>query len=100
MAICFCALQNSNLLAGVKIETAEIYQRATNEFLAATLFKPAELKTNDLTFTLAPLIIQEHLLPSALLHPPSTRNHPVPQPSTVSSYNPDTVQLNGNLMPA
>ena len=38
---------------------AEIYQRATNEFTEARFFKPAEPKTNDLTFTLAPLILQE-----------------------------------------
>jgi hypothetical protein len=38
---------------------AEIYQRATNEFTEAWFFKPAEPKTNDLPFTLAPLILQE-----------------------------------------
>ena len=38
---------------------AEVYQRATNEFAAAEFFKPAEPKTNDLTISLAPLILQE-----------------------------------------
>jgi hypothetical protein len=38
---------------------AEIYQRATNEFAEADFFKPAEPKTNDVTFSLAPLILQE-----------------------------------------
>jgi hypothetical protein len=38
---------------------AEIYQRATNEFAQADFFKPAEPKTNDLIFSLAPLILQE-----------------------------------------
>ena len=38
---------------------AKIYQRATNEFAVAEFFKPAELKTNDLAFSLAPLILQE-----------------------------------------
>ena len=38
---------------------ADIYQRATNEFAEACFFKPAEAKTNDLAFTLAPLILQE-----------------------------------------
>jgi hypothetical protein len=38
---------------------ARIHQRATNEFEAAEFFKPAETKTNDLTFALAPLILQQ-----------------------------------------
>jgi hypothetical protein len=38
---------------------AEVYQRATCEFAAAEFFKPLEMKTNDLTFTLAPLILQQ-----------------------------------------
>ncbi|MGO8930366.1 MAG: hypothetical protein ACLQU3_26150 [Limisphaerales bacterium] len=38
---------------------ADIYQRATNEFAEACFFKPAEAKTNDLAFMLAPLILQE-----------------------------------------
>jgi hypothetical protein len=38
---------------------AKIYQRATNEFPEAAFFKPAEPKTNDLTSSLAPLILQE-----------------------------------------
>jgi hypothetical protein len=38
---------------------AGICQRATNEFAEACFFKPAEAKTNDLAFTLAPLILQE-----------------------------------------
>jgi hypothetical protein len=38
---------------------AEVYQRATNQFAQADFFKPAESKTNDLAFTLAPLILQE-----------------------------------------
>jgi hypothetical protein len=37
----------------------DIYQRATNEFAEACFFKPAEAKTNDLAFMLAPLILQE-----------------------------------------
>ena len=38
---------------------ASIYLRATNVFAEADFFKPAELKTNELAFTLAPLILQE-----------------------------------------
>jgi hypothetical protein len=38
---------------------ADIYRRVTNEFAEAWFFKPAEAKTNDLAFTLAPLILQE-----------------------------------------
>jgi hypothetical protein len=38
---------------------AGISQRTTNEFTEAIFFKPAEPKTNDLAFSLAPLILQE-----------------------------------------
>ena len=38
---------------------AEIYQRATNEFAEAVFYKPAESAAKDLTFSLAPLILQE-----------------------------------------
>jgi hypothetical protein len=38
---------------------AEIYQRATNEFAEAVFYKPAESEAKDLTFSLAPLILQE-----------------------------------------
>jgi len=38
---------------------AGIYPRTTNQFAEACFFKPAEAKTNDLAFTLAPLILQE-----------------------------------------
>lgn len=37
----------------------EIYQRVTNEFAEALFYKPAEPKTTDLAFSLAPLILQE-----------------------------------------
>lgn len=39
----------------------EIYQRATNEFACAEYFKPAETRTgtNELSFALAPLILQQ-----------------------------------------
>ena len=37
----------------------EIYQRATNEFAEAVFFKPAEANANDLSFKLAPLILQQ-----------------------------------------
>jgi hypothetical protein len=37
----------------------EIYQRTTNEFAQALFYKPAEPKTTDLAFSLAPLILQE-----------------------------------------
>jgi len=45
--------------ARASLPHAEIYQRATNEFAEACFFKPAEPKTNDLAFSLAPLILQE-----------------------------------------
>ena len=37
----------------------EIYRRETNVFANAEFFKPAETRTNELTFTLAPLILQQ-----------------------------------------
>ncbi len=58
----FCGWACANLhaaQASAPLPSAEIYQRATNEFAAASFFKPAEEKTNDLAFTLAPLILQE-----------------------------------------
>jgi hypothetical protein len=36
-----------------------IYQRATNEFAVAAFYKPAEARAADLSFSLAPLILQE-----------------------------------------
>ena len=41
------------------LPSAGIYLRATNQFAEACFFKPAEAATNDLAFTLAPLILQE-----------------------------------------
>jgi len=38
---------------------AGIYQRATNEFAEAVFYKPAESAAKDLSFSLAPLILQE-----------------------------------------
>jgi len=46
-------------LAHAALPYAGIYQRATNQFAEACFFKPEEAKTNDLAFTLAPLILQE-----------------------------------------
>ncbi|MCX6923643.1 MAG: hypothetical protein NT154_10620 [Verrucomicrobia bacterium] len=45
--------------AGAVPPSTGIYQRATNEFAEAAFYKPAETKTNDLAFTLAPLILQQ-----------------------------------------
>jgi hypothetical protein len=48
----------------------DIYQRATNEFAQALFYKPAEPKTTDLAFSLAPLILQEvNDAQTALPHP-------------------------------
>jgi hypothetical protein len=57
LGVCACACAGVNLHAG--LPGTVIYQRATHEFAAACFFKPAEEKTNDLAFTLAPLILQE-----------------------------------------
>jgi hypothetical protein len=61
-ALGLCASGCANLVAGQAHPTlpyAEIYQRATTEFAEAAFFKPAEPKTNELTSSLAPLILQE-----------------------------------------
>lgn len=58
----FCAWACVNLYADqahAALPYADIYRRVTNEFAEACFFKPAEAKTNDLAFTLAPLILQE-----------------------------------------
>ena len=46
-------------LARAALPYAAIYARATNNFAGADFFKPAEAKTTDLTFLLAPLILQQ-----------------------------------------
>ncbi len=58
----FCTWTCVSLHAGQQQATvryADIYQRATNELAEAEFFKPAEAKTNDLTYLLAPLILQQ-----------------------------------------
>jgi hypothetical protein len=46
----------------------EIYARATNQFTAALLFKPAEGLEDDLSFRLAPWIFQEVVEPGLATH--------------------------------
>ena len=61
-ALGFCAwgcLNSHADQAHAALPYAEIYDRATNEFAEVHFFKPAESRTNDLSFTLAPLIIQD-----------------------------------------
>jgi len=61
-ALCACAWACGDFWAAqahAALPYAAIYQRATNVFAEAEFFKPAERKTNDLAFTLAPLILQE-----------------------------------------
>ena len=82
---------------------ADIYQRATNEFAEADFFKPAEPKTNDLTFTLAPLILQEvNAGKEPLARPdrfgPLSLSNGVPaldHSRPAIYWHSDTVQLNG-----
>jgi hypothetical protein len=45
--------------AAPPLPDGEVYERAKVEFREAIFFKPLEARTNDVTFTLAPLIIQE-----------------------------------------
>jgi len=53
-----CAQLQSTSVAPT-VSRAGIYQRATNQFELADFYKPAESKTNDPAYTLAPLILQE-----------------------------------------
>jgi hypothetical protein len=58
----FCAWWCANIhadMAHAALPYAEVYQRATNEFAEALFFKPAEIKTGDLSFVLAPLLLQQ-----------------------------------------
>jgi hypothetical protein len=48
----------------------EVYLRATNEFAQANFFKPAEPPITDLSFTLAPLILQQVSGDLGPTHPP------------------------------
>ncbi|HEY5909939.1 MAG TPA: hypothetical protein VJA21_04975, partial [Verrucomicrobiae bacterium] len=50
--------------ARAAVEHAEIYQRTTNGFAEASFLKPADANTEDLTFKLAPLILEEVVLPT------------------------------------
>src|SRR5512146_676655 len=47
----------------------EVYQRAKIEFIDGNFYKPQESGTNELTFTLAPLIIQEVKGSESPIHP-------------------------------
>ena len=56
--------------AGAPLPKATIYQRATNQFAQADFYKPAEPKTNELAFALAPLVLQEVTGATAQANPP------------------------------
>lgn len=60
LGLCACCGFNFQAVPAHAAEPyAGVYQRATNEFARAEFFKPAETRTNDLAFTLAPLILQQ-----------------------------------------
>ena len=46
-------------LVQANLPPAAIYQRGTNQFAQADFYKPAEAKTNEPAYALAPLILQE-----------------------------------------
>jgi len=57
-----CAWECANFasaFAQAALPSAEVYQRMTNEFARAEYYKPAESRTNEPSFTLAPLIMQQ-----------------------------------------
>ena len=99
-----CVNLHPTLLVGAP-PYSEIYQRATNEFACAEYYKPAETKTNsgDLSFTLAPLILQQ-VEGAQELHPPSdgfgalsvSNGAPVLDRERPTVYwEADTLQING-----
>ncbi len=55
----FAAASKAAEPACSSLTNAEIYARANLEFPAAALFKPVEIGTNDIYFSLAPLLIQQ-----------------------------------------
>ncbi len=60
LGLCACACVNLHAAqASAPLPCLDIYRRATNEFAEAYFFKPADTKSNDPDFTLAPLILQE-----------------------------------------
>jgi hypothetical protein len=60
LALCAWACVNLQAAqASAPLPRDDIYRRATNTFAEACFFKPAEAKTNDPAFSLAPLILQE-----------------------------------------
>ena len=102
----FCALGCVNF-ASALVQAAppysEIYQRATNEFASAEYYKPAETRTNEPSFTMAPLIL---LQVNGATEPPSwldrfgtlsvSNGAPILDQSRPAIYwEADTVQLNG-----
>jgi len=82
---------------------SEIYQRATNEFACAEYYKPVETKTNEPSFTLAPLILQQFngaqelsLMPDGFGTLTVSNGSPVLDQSRPTIYwDADTVQVNG-----
>jgi hypothetical protein len=84
----------------------EIYQRATNEFAEAVFFKPAEPTAKDMTFSLAPLILQEVNDAKEPLSVPDrfgtlsvSNGTPILDRSRPAVYwQADTVQINGKAL--
>jgi hypothetical protein len=105
-ALGFCAwgcVNFASALAHAAPLYSEIYQRATNEFTCAEYYKPVETKTNEPSFTLAPLILQQV---NSAQEPPSlpdrfgtlsvSNGSPVLDQSRPTIYwEADTVQVNG-----
>jgi hypothetical protein len=105
-ALGFCAwgcVNFASALAHAAPPYSEIYQRATNEFACAEYYKPVETKTNEPSFTLAPLILQQV---NGAQEPPSlpdrfgtlsvSNEAPVLDQSRPTIYwEADTVQVNG-----
>jgi hypothetical protein len=107
-ALGFCAWGCVNFaspLAHAAPAYSEFYQRATNKFACADYYKPVETKTNEPSFTLAPLILQQvnsvkdlPLLPDRFGTLSVSNGAPVLDQSRPTIYwEADTVQVNGRV---
>jgi hypothetical protein len=104
-----CAVGQVDSCAGQSHAVAAypgIYQRATNEFAEAVFYKPAEPEAKDLTFSLAPLILQEVIAAKEPLSLPDrfgtlsvSNGTPVFDRSRPAIYwEADAVQINGKAL--
>jgi hypothetical protein len=101
--ILVACLGTAALTRGEEVTRAELlrhlYARATNQFSAALFLKPVGLTNTDISFQLAPLIIQEVADDRGSRTSPGKRSVPAPAFPRVVFYTSDSVQVNGRPHP-